>query len=160
MMGHFLEELRAGMEFDLGTYHFTRDNVLRFARTYDPQPFHTDDVAAEASHFGRLAASGWHTAAAWMSCFVATDARLRQEREARGETAARLGPSPGLRNLKWIKPVYPLDTIKYHLVVTSARPLATRTGWGMGTMSTDGMNQHGEHVFSFDGMVMVPRLPA
>jgi acyl dehydratase len=158
MMGYFLEELRDGMTFDLGAYAFTRDNVLRFAKAYDPQPFHIDDRAAEASHFGRLAASGWHTAAAWMSCFIATDARHRQARAAKGETAAKLGPSPGIRNLKWLKPVYPGDTVRFELVVRSARPLATRPQWGMAAKSTEGVNQHGERVFSFDGMVMVPRL--
>jgi acyl dehydratase len=160
MMGLFLEELREGLEFDLGSYTFTRDNVLRFARAYDPQPFHVDDAAANAGPFGRLAASGWHTAAAWMSCFVATDARHRREREAKGETAAKLGPSPGIRNLRWIRPVFPDDEVTFLLRITSARPLVTRAGWGLASKSTEGVNQQGERVFSFDGMVMVPRLPA
>ena len=154
MMGLYLDELRDGLEFDLGSHLFTREAVLRYARRYDPQPFHTDDEAAAASHFGRLAASGWHTAAAWMRCFVTANDRHRALREASGESAARLGPSPGVNNLKWIKPVYPGDTITFTLRITGARPLNSRPGWGLVSKYTEGINQDGDRVFSFDGKVL------
>ena len=157
MMGLFFEEIEEGRAWALGHYDFTRDNVLAFARAYDPQAFHIDDAAAAASHFGRLAASGWHTAAAWMHCFVATIDRLREERRLRGEALPAPGPSPGFSRLRWIKPVYPGDRIAYTTAVTSRRELASRPNWGLVHMHCEGVNQDGALVFSFEGKVMVER---
>src|SRR5262249_30088373 len=105
MMGLFFEECEAGMRFDLGKRRFTREAILRFARAYDPQLFHIDAEAAVRGPFGALIASGWHTAAGWMRCFVDSNDQARQERLERGEAVSVLGPSPGFRNLKWLKPV-------------------------------------------------------
>jgi len=157
MMGLFFAEVEEGRHWALGHYDFTRDNVLAFARAYDPQSFHVDDVAAAASHFGRLAASGWHTAAAWMRCFVETSGRLRDERLARGERLPALGPSPGFSKLRWIKPVYPGDRIAYSTEVTGKREIASRPHWGLVSQHNEGINQNGELVFSFEGKVMVER---
>jgi len=90
------------------------DEIKAFAREFDPQPFHLDEEAAARSHFGALCASGWHTAAVCLRHVVL--ARQRQQAELRrcGEPVARTGPSPGLRDLKWPRPVYVGDTIASH----------------------------------------------
>ncbi|HEY7747117.1 MAG TPA: MaoC family dehydratase [Aestuariivirgaceae bacterium] len=155
MKGLFYEEVELGSEDTLGSYHFTRDAVLRFARAFDPQPFHLDDEAARQSHFGALCASGWHTAAAWMKCYVEFNERHRSERAARGERLPATGPSPGFENLKWLKPVYPGDTITYSSRMTGKRTLKSRPGWGLLLSLNTGINQAGDLVISFDGKVLI-----
>lgn len=156
MLGLRLDEIEVGLVAELGSYSFTRENVLRFARSFDPQPFHIDDEAAAKGPFGRLAASGWHTAAGWMKCYVTSNAAAMAERQAAGKPAAELGPSPGFTNLKWLKPVYPGDTVRYRSTVTAKRELASRPGWGIVMSLNQGFNQHGEPVFSFEGKVLTP----
>ena len=126
MKGLYLDDIAIGCEETLGSHHFTREAVLRFARRYDPQPFHLDDAAAARSHFGALCASGWHTAAAWMKCYVDFNARHRKERAERGEQLPEIGPSPGFENLKWLKPVYPDDVVTYICRMTDKRALKSR----------------------------------
>jgi acyl dehydratase len=157
MRGLFFEEIEAGMAWPLGEHLFTREAILRFANAYDPQPFHVSDAAAEASHFGGLIASGWHTAAGWMRCFVDTNDDARRARMSRGESLPQIGPSPGFTNLKWLKPVYAGDAITFRLAITGKRPLASRPRWGLVEMHTGGTNQKGEPVFAFDGKVLVER---
>jgi acyl dehydratase len=158
MKGLYLEEIEIGTKELLGSYHFTREAILKFARAYDPQPFHLDDAAAAESHFGALCASGWHTAAAWMKCYVDFNEGHRRERAKRGERVPEIGPSPGFENLKWLKPVYVGDRITYFCSVTSKRPLKSRKGWGLLSSASIGINQKGEPVFSFDTKVLVQRL--
>jgi acyl dehydratase len=153
MMGLCFEDIDVGLSADLGSYDFTRDNVLAFARRYDPQPFHLDDEAAARLHFGRLAASGWHTAAAWMKCYVATNDRLRAEQAMGVES----GPSPGFTEMKWLRPVYPGDRVRYSTRITNKRELGSRPEWGLIFSHNEGINQHGELVFSFSGRVLVRR---
>jgi acyl dehydratase len=155
MKGLYLEEIEVGSEETLGSYHFTRAAVLKFASAYDPQPFHLDDEAAQRSHFGALCASGWHTAAAWMKCYVAFNERHRRERAGRGERLPEIGPSPGFERLQWLKPVYPGDTITYSCRIVGKRALKSRPGWGLLGNANSGVNQKGELVFAFDGKVLV-----
>ena len=157
MMGLFFEECEAGMRFDLGEHRFTSEAILRFARAYDPQTFHVDDEAAARSPFGALIASGWHTAAGWMRCFVDSNDQARRERLERGEAVSALGPSPGFRNLKWLKPVYGGDVLTFNLTITGKRPLASRPDWGLVEMHSDGTNRKAELAFAFDGKVLVAR---
>ena len=98
---------------DLGSYHFTRENILKFARKYDPQPFHLSDEGGLRGPFGGLSASGWHTASGWMKCFVEVNDVARAKLQADGKTLPEVGPGPGFTNLKWLKPVYPGDTVRY-----------------------------------------------
>jgi acyl dehydratase len=153
--GLFLDEIEVGIEDILGSYHFTREAILRFAESYDPQPFHLSDEAARQSHFGALCASGWHTAAAWMKCYVAFNDKCRVERASQGERLPAIGPSPGFENLKWLKPVYVGDTIVYSCRMTEKRALKSRPGWGLLRIANSGVNQKGEAVFAFDGKVLV-----
>ena len=157
MIGLFFDEIEVGFAVDLGSYHFTRDNVLDFARKFDPQPFHVDDAAAARGPFGKLAASGWHTAAAWMKCFVASNQAADAKLRAEGKVVPEGGPSPGFSNLKWLKPVYPGDTVSYRSIVTGKREMATRPKWGVVLSLNEGRNQTGELVFSFEGKVLTAR---
>ncbi len=157
MMGLPLEDIEIGAIHDLGHYEFTRENVLHFAGRFDPQPFHLDDAAAARGPFGKLAASGWHTAAAWMKCFVATNQVAEAKRRAEGKSCYTTRPSPGFENLKWVKPVYPGDTISYRLTVSGKRYLASRPDLGMLYSLNEGYNQNGELVFSFDGKVLAAK---
>jgi acyl dehydratase len=153
----FFDDLLIGETEELGSHTFTPDDIVRFARQFDPQRFHVDAEAAKHSLFGGLCASGWHTASAWMKQMVGHRDRIRAYALSRGEQPARLGPSPGFSNLKWLKPVYAGDTITYRTTVTAKRPSASRPGWGLVFHHNTGTNQHGEAVFAFDGMVFWER---
>ena len=159
MIGLYLEELEAGRVVELGSHHFTREAIVAFARQYDPQPFHLDDEAARKGPFGVLSASGWHTAAAWMKCYVATNQAAEAKLRAEGHVPASGGPSPGFNNLRWLKPVKPGDTIAYRSTVTGTRELASRPGWGLVFTLNEGFDQTGELVFSFEGKVLTPKQP-
>jgi acyl dehydratase len=149
----WFEDVEVGETIELGSYHFSDAAIIEFARRFDPQPFHVDHVAARLSHFGGLCASGWHTAVVWM--------RLNVEHGKRGAAAPgaapvdALGPSPGFQDLKWLKPVYAGDTIRYATQVTDKRALRSRSGWGLVTSRNEGWNQRGELAFSFTGHVFV-----
>jgi acyl dehydratase len=155
MKGLFLEEIEIGREETLGSHEFTREAILAFARRFDPQPFHLDDKAARKSHFGALCASGWHTAAAWMKCYVSFNEHHRRQRMARGEAIPEIGPSPGFENLRWLKPVYPGDRVTYFCRTKNTRALTSRPGWGLLASLNSGVNQKGEAVLTFEGKVLV-----
>jgi acyl dehydratase len=143
------EDFPVGHVREFGGLTVTREDVLAFARAYDPQPFHVDDAAAERSLFGRLAASGWHTAALAMRMMC--DAYLLE--------SASLG-SPGIENLRWLKPVYPGDTLGMKLTVLEARPMASRPHVGLVKSQWDLFNQHGDAVMTMQGWGMFRRRPA
>ena len=153
----YFEDLVIGETEELGSYTFTAEDIIGFARQFDPQRFHVDAEAAKSSLFGALCASGWHTASVWMKHMVGYRDRIRAYALARGERPARLGPSPGFANLKWLKPVYAGDTITYRTTVTAKRASASRPGWGLVFHHNTGTNQGGEEVFAFDGMVFWER---
>jgi acyl dehydratase len=149
----YLEELTPGGRHELGSFTFGADDIVRFGRLFDPQPFHVDPEAAKASLFGGLCASGWQTAATWMKLMIASRDRSAAEAARQGRPMAQLGPSPGFKNLTWSKPVYAGDTVSYSSTVTGTRPSASRPGWGFASHRNRGVNQHGEEVFGFDGTV-------
>jgi acyl dehydratase len=157
MLGLALEDIGEGRSVVLGSYQFTRDNILAFAQRYDPQPFHLSDEAGIAGPFGALSASGWHTASAWMKCYVASNEAARAELAALGNILPEVGPSPGFANLKWLKPVFPGDVVSYRCTVTSKRELNSRPQWGLVFSLNEGFNQKGELVFSFEGKVLTAR---
>lgn len=143
-----------GTRIETGTLLFTAEDIIRFAKKFDPQPFHTDPVAAKDYVFGALCASGWHTCAGWMKMFLSywemEVARLRRE----GITPPNLGPSPGFKKLQWLKPVYAGDSITYSVTLTESRPLASRPGTFINMMQNDGVNQRGETVMRYEGSVL------
>lgn len=151
----FFEELEVGERHELGSLVFTPEEIIAFARSFDPQPFHLSEEAARNSPFGRLAASGWHTGSGWMAAMVGH--RKRGLAACGDGPAPRLGPSPGFQNLRWSKPVFAGDRITYHSEVTDKRASASRPQWGLFFHRNTGVNQNGEEVFSFDGCVFVER---
>lgn len=157
----FFEEMQVGDSFDLGSFVFTADEIVAFARSFDPQPFHMDEAAAKASAFRRLAASGWHTGSVWMAAMVSH--RRRQEAAFRACLSGqppRLGPSPGFKSLRWSKPVFAGDRITFHSRCTDTRASASRPQWGLFFHHNSGVNQHGEEVFSFEGCAFLERKQA
>ena len=153
----FFEDIRVGERFEVGSHTFTADSIKAFASKFDPQLFHMDEEAARRSHFGALCASGWQTASVWMRLMVEHQRREDDARRARGETIAALGPSPGFRELKWLKPVYVDDTITYATEVVDLRPSNSRPEWGIMTIRNSGTNQKGEPVISFVSTSFVER---
>jgi acyl dehydratase len=153
----YLEDIRIGERIELGRHTFTAEEIKTFASSFDPQPFHVDEEAAAQSHFGALCASGWHTAAVCMRFLILYRQRTIAEMQARGEPVAKLGPSPGFRNLRWIKPVYAGDTISFATEPIEARPTNSRPGWGLMRSLNTGTNQKGELVYSFEGSAFVER---
>ena len=153
----FWEDIAAGERVEIGRYTFTTENIKGFARRFDPQLFHLDEAAAARSHFGALCASGWHTASVWMRLMVEHQNREDEARRGRGEPIAALGPSPGFRELKWLKPVYVGDTVTYSTEVIEKRASKSRPGWGLMSIRNTGVNQKDEPVISFVSVVFVER---
>jgi acyl dehydratase len=157
----FFEDIRVGDRLDLGGHTFTAEEIKIFAAKFDPQPFHMDEAAAARSHFGALCASGWHTASMWMRLYLDLRRRESEAMRARGERVPQLGPSPGFRELKWLKPVYVGDTISYASEVTETRSPRSRPEWGLMTARHTGTNQAGDMVIAFISAAFVERrMPA
>ena len=135
----YYEDLVVGSKASFGQYEVTRDEVIEFATKYDPQPFHLSDEAAAQTYFGRLSASGWHTAAMTMRMTVEHFRTRRQ---------AGLG-SPGLDELKWLRPVYPGDTLRVESELLEKRVSASRPGMGITKGRTTVFNQHDQPVMTF-----------
>lgn len=138
----------------IGSYEFTKERILDFATKFDPQPFHVDEDAAKQAVLGGLCASGWHTAAAWMRTYLAYYKAQQKQLKAEGKSPLNLGPSPGFKNLRWIKPVYAGDVVTYAVTYRGTRPLASRPGWSIVSHVNEGVNQNGDLVFSFEGAVL------
>jgi acyl dehydratase len=153
----FFEDVPVGENVLLGSYRFTPGEIIRFAKKYDPQPFHIDPEAAKRSFFGGLIASGSHTGAAWMKRLVERRTRQREAALARGEKPVMFGPSPGFRDLRWVKPVHAGDTLTFRTSVVDKRPSASRPEWGLVLSHNTGHNQHGELVYEFMGSGFVER---
>jgi acyl dehydratase len=153
----FFEDLEIGAQREFGAFTFTADDIKRFAAQFDPQRFHLDEEAGRNSLFGGLAASGWHVAAVCMKLLVADGKRLTAEAIARGEQVAVWGPSPGFRELRWIKPVLAGDTVSFSNRVETKRTSEKRPQWGIVQARNTGTNQRGEVVFSFLATAFVPR---
>ncbi|SCB57175.1 Acyl dehydratase [Rhizobium aethiopicum] len=150
-----MSELYAvGEKAEIGSYTFTEENIIRFARRYDPQPFHVDKQAAKETLFGGLCASGWHTTAAWMRTFLAFWQRQSIVLAEKGLTAPNLGPSPGFQKLQWLRPVFAGDVVAYSVAFLSSRPLASRPGWHLNTILCEGVNQNGHPVMRFESSVL------
>lgn len=156
----YFEDLVIGERTQIGSHTFHSDEIKAFALRFDPQLFHLDEDAAARTHFGGLCASGWHTAAQWMRLMVDYRKREAERMQARGEAVARLGPSPGFHDLKWLKPVYPGDTISYASQLLEKRVSASRPQWGIVTLLNTGTNQHGDMVISFVSNVFSQRRPS
>ena len=146
----WFEDLEVGRETYLGSYDVTREEVIDFARKYDPQPFHLSDEAAAQTHFGRLAASGWHTCAMTMAVIARNVVETEQ---------AGLG-SPGVDELRWLKPVYPGDTLHVNSKIVETRPSRSKPEIGSFRTACTVTNQHDQPVLTFTSIVLMRRRPA
>ena len=145
----YLEDMKIGQKSSFGNYRVTREEVIDFARKFDPQPFHLDDEAAAKTHFGRLSASGWHTASMTMAMLVEN---LTKEKQA------GLG-SPGLDELRWLKPVYPGDTLRVETELTDVRPSRSRPEMGSIHSDLTVFNQDNVPVMTMKSIGLVATRP-
>jgi len=143
----YYEDIQINVVQKYGSYEVTREEVIDFASKYDPQAFHLDEEAAAKTHFGRLSASGWHSAAMMMRMMVDHMNANKQ---------AGLG-SPGVENLRWIKPVYPGDTIRCEHVTVEKRRSESRPEMGIMKGLVTVFNQHDEKVMTMEstGLIQV-----
>ena len=155
----FFEDIQVGERIAIGRHTFSAAEIKAFAARFDPQPFHLDEAAAQRSHFGALVASGWHSAVVWMRLMVDQRRRSGEAARARGERVAAMGPALGLRELKWLKPVFAEDTIDYASEVIEARVSASKPGLGLISIRSTGVNQRGEPVITFVSTTFVERRP-
>jgi acyl dehydratase len=154
---HFFEDIEIGQRRELGSFTFTAELIKKFARQFDPQRFHLDEEEGKKSLFGGLAASGWHVGSVCMKLLVADGQRQISEARARGEEVAVWGPSPGFRDLRWVRPVLAGDIISYASEIETLRTSEKRPEWGILQARNTGINQRGELVFSFLATAFVPR---
>lgn len=132
-MGVSYEDLEVGKTYDVGSHTFGRDEIVRFASEFDPQPFHLNEEAGAASIFGGLAASGWHTCSVMMGMLA--------RNTLNGSTA--MG-SPGIDEIRWYKPVLVGDTITMTNTIVGKRVSASKPDRGIVETQWDGVNQRGE----------------
>jgi acyl dehydratase len=142
----YLDDLRPGQTFALGQRRVTREEIVDFATAWDPQPFHLDEAAAQASIYGQLIASGWHTACVFMRLFA--DGLLNR--------AAAIG-SPGLDELRWLKPVYGGDSLDARVEILEVRPSRSRPDRGAARIRCVVSNQRGDEVLTMIATVMFLR---
>lgn len=140
------EDLAAGSRRDLGTISPTAEEIIAFASQFDPQPFHLSEEGGKASLFGGLCASGWHTCSMAMRLMVTNFL---------GQSSS-LG-SPGMENLKWLKPVYPGDVLQLTQHIVESRPMASRPDVGLIRSQWQMVNQHGQPVMQMEGYGMFRR---
>ena len=146
--------LPAGVPQVIGSYEFTADRIIAFAEQFDPHDFHLDAEKAKGSLFGGLCASGWHVCSAAMKCNVAHLQAEADRISAEGGIPPQIGPSPGVRNLKWLRPVFAGDVITYTMAFNHDTPVPGRPGRYLCDLSYAGTNQNGEMVMQFDCAVV------
>jgi acyl dehydratase len=145
-ISYYWEDLQTGTVRELGSVTVTAEDIKEFAEQFDPQPFHVDELAGRRSIFGNLCASGWHTCALAMRLTVEN---FLNESSSMG--------SPGLENLRWLKPVYPNDTLSLKYTITESRPLRKRREIGLVRAAWEMFNQNGEKVMHMEGYGMFRR---
>jgi acyl dehydratase len=153
----YFEDRQIGEMAEFQSHTFGKDEIIAFARDYDPQPFHLDEAAAKASLFGGLAASGWHTAAIFIRGVVTARLEANAAARARAEPVAVYGPSPGFRDLSWPKPVFVGDTVSFRARLTEKVDLESRPDRGLLVSDVQGRNQKGEIVFGMTTQILAER---
>jgi len=144
----YWDDIKEGEVVELGSRNMEKDRMVAFAREFDPQPFHTDEKAAEASIWGGLIASGWLTGSVLMRIFY--DGFLKD--------TASMG-SPGLDELRWLKPVRPGDTLTVRLTVLETAASRSKPDRGIVRSLMEVLNQHGEVVMTTKGVNFFKRRP-
>jgi acyl dehydratase len=146
---YWFEDLKPGTVLEFGDVEMTAEEIVAFARKFDPQPFHVDPEAAKHSLFGALCASGWHTASVMMSLWV--------ENYLSPETS--LG-SPGVDELRWLRPVYPGDRLRCRITIGESTPSRSRPFMGSVRQNCELLNQKGEVVMTVTGIGLFRRREA
>ena len=145
----YFEDLKPGDRFNTPEHTVTAEEIVEFARRYDPQPFHTDAADAQATFFGQLVASGWHTAAISMGLMV------------RGEMPLNGGViGQAVDNLRWPRPVKPGDRLRVVMEVAGLEPHPVRTGFGHLRLHCRTLNQDGKAVQEMTALLLIARRPA
>jgi acyl dehydratase len=137
----YFDDYQVGISDEFGSMTVVQEEVIDFGRRFDPQPFHTDPVAAEQSVFGGLIASGWHTAGLMMRLLV----------EHYISPTASLG-SPGIDELRWLKPVRPGDVLSIRVTVLEANRSRSKPDRGIVRSQVEVLNQRREVVMSLKGI--------
>lgn len=145
----YFEDFVVGSTRELGSRLITEEEIVAFAKQYDPQPFHVDKEAATKSIYGGLISSGWMTCAVMMRMLV----------DNMSEGTASMG-SPGVDQIRWLKPVLAGDTLTMIIRVLEARPSTSKPDRGVVRTQWEASNQHGELVCTVNGMGMYGRRPA
>ena len=146
---HYFEDFTPGQVIELGSWTITRDEIIAFAKQFDPQPFHLDDEAAKKTIYGGLIASGWHTGSIMMRLLY--DGLVKD--------TVSLG-SPGVDELRWVKPVRPGDTLSARVTVLECVPSRSKPDRGLVRSVVELRNQHGEVVVTSKGLSLFGRRPA
>jgi acyl dehydratase len=146
----YFEDIEPGRKSAFGRYEVTREEVMDFASKFDPQPFHLSDEEAANTYFGRLSASGWHTAAMMMSMLVTNMSDIQQ---------AGLG-SPGIDELRWLKPVYPGDVLRVENEVIDKTPSRSKPDMGSFRNRTTVFNQDDIPVMTVISIGLIRRRPS
>ncbi|MEP6784252.1 MAG: MaoC family dehydratase [Sphingomonadales bacterium] len=146
----YFEDLEIGARSSFGRYEVTREEVVEFAGKYDPQEFHLSDEAAAKTHFKKLAASGWHTMGMMMRMQVDNMRAIQQ---------AGLG-SPGVDEIRWLKPVYPGDTLRSETELLDKTPSRSKPDLGSFRSRTTVFNQDDVPVMSMIAIGLIPRRPS
>ncbi len=145
----YFEDFVVGQEIDLGERTVSEEEIIAFAREFDPQPFHVDRAAAGASIYGGVIASGWHTCSMMMRMVV----------DGLMGNASSMG-SPGLEGVRWLKPLRAGDTLKVRYITTQVKASHSKPDRGVVWSTWVASNQHGEEICTIEGMGMFGRRPA
>ncbi|WP_022683993.1 MaoC family dehydratase [Sphingobium bisphenolivorans] len=148
----YFEDIQIGETHSFGPHNVSREDVVRFAAEFDPQPFHLSDKAAAQTHFGSLSASGWHTAALCMKMMVAN------WQQNPGIQAASLG-ALGIDELRWLRPVRPGDTLRGTSETVEKKASRSRPEMGIIKTRVTLFNQNDEPVFTMNPIAMVRTRP-
>ena len=152
----WFEDIPLGTKVVLGSYTFTEESIVAFARQFDPQPFHIDKDAAARSLYGGLIASGWQTAAVWMKLMIA----WRGARIAAGGTATQANyVSPGVKDLRWLLPVRPGMTLTYSHEPMAKLDWPSRPGLGLLQSRNEGRDENGVLYVSFTSQALIAKRP-
>ena len=151
-MSYYFEDIETGAAERFGSYTVERDEVIDFATKYDPQPFHLSDEAAALTHFGRVAASGWHTCGMMMAMFVA-HMQGHPERQK-----ASLG-AVGVDEVRWLQPCYPGDVLRCEAEVVEKIPSRSRPEMGIVKTKVTVFNQRDEPVMTLKPITMCRTRP-
>jgi acyl dehydratase len=145
----YFEDFKVGEVIEGGARTISKDEMVAFAREFDPQPFHTDEAAARETMYGGIIASGWHSGALMMRLFY--DSLIRD--------CASMG-SPGIDELRWIKPVRPGDTLRLRTTVLEVIESRSKPDRGLVRTFCELLNQDGEVVMSIKPINFFRRRPA